>query len=452
MGLDEINSVGKFGYNENLLGTKNKSEKISYDSKIVIRDPKTGKVYIMTFAEYIKFLNRRQNQNNQQNQEPYELGPNKNGVRIIAEENVTDPLVNGTSAPNIDRTPQEEILEYETNLEQGNGVIDDFRQGKRGDCYLLATIESIKNTQDGQKILAKNVKANPNGSYTVTLPGAIAVRNNYIAQGYDEDKCAITGTYTITKEAVEKAKSLAGKSYAYGDIEVIVLELAMEAYRAEVNKTNEELGVKQEMFTAGQNSSQSDVDTLSSGFTYDAAFLLTGQKSELYEANKKKKGNVKYYIPGEYGYVGEEPKFVSKGYRLCGKKSGIVEINHLYNKDSDLQKMLDKYKGKESEYSLTVSFMVGVDGPDGTTKAGGGHALTVVAITDEYVEVVNPWDTKKHERIPRGDFEKMAYRFNAAPMTEKKVDKFYAENVYDNPYKQNFFEKFVRDRFGWLFT
>lgn len=446
MGLNEINSVGNFGYNEDLLDTKNKSKKISYDGKIIIKDPKTGKIYIMTYAEYLKYLYYQTVQTNQnpqpaQNQEPYELGPKKQDTRIIEPENVTEPLKNGTSAPNLDNASRREIQEYQENITQGNGVIDDFRQGMRGDCYLLASIESIRNTKDGQEILAKNVQQNPNGSYTVTLPGAIAARNYYITQGYDEDKCAITGKYTITKDALEKAKTLSGKSYAYGDIEVIVLELAMEAFRAEIAETNKALGIKAERFIAGQMQSGSDVDTLSSGFTYDANFVLTGQKSELYEANKEKKANLKYYIPGEYGYVGEEPKHLSKG--LGTRQSGIVEIDKYYNKDSDLQRQLDKYKGKESEYSLTVSFMVGVNGPDGTTKAGGGHALAVVKITDEYVEVVNPWNTKKHERIPRGDFEKMAFRFNVTPMSEPKVENFYEENVHTKPERNGFF--------SWLF-
>ena len=50
--------------------------------------------------------------------------------------------------------------------------------------------------------MQKNVQHNSDGSYTVTLPGAVVARKHYVENGQG-DKCAITGRYTITKEAVE---------------------------------------------------------------------------------------------------------------------------------------------------------------------------------------------------------------------------------------------------------
>ena len=75
--------------------------------------------------------------------------------------------------------------------------------------------------------------------------------------------------------------------------------------------------------------------------------------------------------------------------------------------------MLDKYTGKENEYAITVGVKVGRKAPDGHTRIGGGHALTVSKITKKYVEVVNPWDTSKKERIPRKIFEQMALNVTA---------------------------------------
>ena len=101
--------------------------------------------------------------------------------------------------------------------------------------------------------------------------------------------------------------------------------------------------------------------------------------------------------------------------------------------------MLDKYKGKEDEFSITVGVIVAKNGPDGSTKAGGGHALTVTKITDEYVEVTNPWDTSKKERIPRGDFEQMAVNFNVAKISKKQVDKYFEKNgIEQNPERLTF--------------
>ena len=78
--------------------------------------------------------------------------------------------------------------------------------------------------------------------------------------------------------------------------------------------------------------------------------------------------------------------------------------------------MLDLYKGKEDKFAITVGVLCGEKAPDGVTKIGGGHALSVSKITDDYVEVVNPWNTTKKERIPRGIFEQMATKFSVAQM------------------------------------
>ena len=61
-------------------------------------------------------------------------------------------------------------------------------------------------------------------------------------------------------------------------------------------------------------------------------------------------------------------------------------------------------------------------------KPVAGMPLTVTKITDTYVEVVNPWDTTKPERIPRGDFEAMTVSLNVAPVSEKHFDNFNQEN------------------------
>ncbi len=411
------------------------------ENMVIVHTP-SGKTIALTKEEYIRLLiemNRRQN-STPENKKPYELGPEKNGHRIIDSDNVSNPKAPGSSEATTRDTAPSKIEEYKENIDSPNGKIDDFRQGKRGDCYLLSTIESIKGTADGQAILSKNIKQNKDGSITVTLPGAVAVKNHYKEMGY-EDKCAITGQYTITQAALEKAKSMAGKSYAYGDIEVIAYELAMEALRAEINQTNKAIGIKSERFIAGQIGPMSENDTLAGGFTYDAVYLLTGQKSDLYEAGKEKRANAKLYRPGEFGYVGEH----KKGYAL-GKAKGIVEIEHYYNKESDLQRMLDKYKGHEDEFTITVGVIVAQNGPDGSTKAGGGHALSVYKITDEYVEVINPWDTTKHERIPRGEFEKMAVRLNVAPVSKEHFDDFYVINGIDK--KRNKIIDFFRNLFG----
>ena len=62
-----------------------------------------------------------------------------------------------------------------------DNTVDNFAQKQRGDCYFLSEILAIKNTANGQEILNKNIKRNANGSVTVTLPGALAIKNNYFS-------------------------------------------------------------------------------------------------------------------------------------------------------------------------------------------------------------------------------------------------------------------------------
>ncbi len=350
----------------------------------------------------------------------YRLGQRyENGGRFIAANNVTGALKPGSTRPTRWSCSPSLYTEYRTNLAVANGRIDDFKQGRRGDCYFLAAIYSIcapnpdGSITEGEKELMQNIQKNADGSYTVKLPGAIEVRE-YYESNFDKDKVAITGEYTITAAAINKAKNLAGKSYAYGDIEVILLELAMEAYRAEIIATRAALGLGNGRDDiAGMRVPEGRRDTLSGGFEYDAIFILTGKRSDHFWNPRKKESEYKPYKKGEYGYVtpGENAKTMAP-----------FEVRNSYDKDSEFQKMLDECQGHEDEYMMTFSVFVAENGPDGTTRAGDLHALSVVEITDEYVEVVNPWDTTKRERIPRGDFEKMVYSFTATPRNPSTWD------------------------------
>ena len=120
---------------------------------------------------------------------------------------------------------------------------------------------------------------------------------------------------------------------------------------------------------------------------------------------------------------------ISADYTLS---KGVSEVTHVTSRDSDLQRMLDKYQGHEEDFALTFGVRVAKDGPDGSTKAGNGHALTVVKITDSTVYVSNPWYPDKIEPIPRDEFERMATGFTATPMNENKVAGTYMANALND--------------------
>ncbi len=300
-----------------------------------------------------------------------------------------------------------------------DGYIGDSKQNKRGDCYFLAELNAIRNTKAGQKVLQQNCKKNKDGSYTVTLPGANKIREEYAKRGLE---CPITGTYKISKSALNIAGN--NSMYSKGDLEVVAYELAMEAYRAEMYLNQKQNGKTGPRTAEGQRiGTEGNGDVLSGGFTYDAGFILTGAKSEVFRADKKRYASVTPYKDGKYGYITRQEMAKRSGadismYKV--KTAGVSEVSSYTQKEQAINSMLNKYEGKEGSYALTVSVRVAENGPDGITKAGGGHALTVAKITKDTVYVANPWHPNKIEPIPRKDFIKMTTGLVAMPVTAPK--------------------------------
>ena len=248
-------------------------------------------------------------------------------------------------------------------------------------------------------------------------------------------ECIRAGVYRITQEALQKAIGNAGRSYSSGDLEVIALEIAMENYRAEMVATTKIYGGDD----SNNHSPESEVnhldgrDYLSSGWSYDATFLLTGQKAEVYKCSANKLKNPQPYQDGKHGYITVEEMNRRSKYDLKKEygavaKGSMSEVTHVTNRDSDLQRMLDKYQGHEKDFALTFSVRVAKKGPDGHTKAGGLHEITVVKITDSTVYVANPWHPDKIEPIPRNEFERMATSFSATPINNNNVSQTYLVN------------------------
>ncbi|MBO5385286.1 hypothetical protein J6A64_03130 [bacterium] len=356
-----------------------------------------------------------------QRQWDYELGPREGNTRIITPDSVAT-VSNGASAISSSGVGLNGHLQALRNQQAlystADGHIGSSQQARyRGDCYFLAEINAIRNLDNGQKILGECVKSNPNGSYTVTLPGAVKIRQHYAAKNL---RCEVTGTYHISAETVAKAVKNAGLTYSKGEIEVIVLELAMESYRAEMVKTNQLNGNRQNGPQTAESSVQGaqnrrNNDYLSSGYSYDAAFLLTGKKSDVYKAKPEKMRNLQRYQDGKYGYISREEMARRTGADISMyNEKGISQVSSTTSSEAGLRGMLNKYQGHENEYALTC--YVQVQKGDEATPNDGYHALTVVKITADTVYCANPWHPDKIEPIPRRDFEKMVYGFEAVDL------------------------------------
>lgn len=353
----------------------------------------------------------------------YTLGPRKGNVRIVDCDSISTPQA--TNSRNDVNTLYNTFSGLRQTIQNANsvantndGVFNSSAQGRRGDCYLLAEINAIRNTKAGQAVLKNNIKYNSDKSVTVTLPGAVKIRQQYAKEG---KKCEVTGTYRITYDALKKAAGLAGQSYSKGDLDVIALEIAVENFRAEMVKTNKLNGNQNQGGLTAESAVShvsSGSDYLYGGQAYDAGYLLTGNKAtDYYYGNTQRRNSVKRYTKGEYGYIKREDLPENDISAISGYiTKSVAEVSHWTQNDDDLNKMLDKYSGHENEYALTFGVIVAEDGPDGTTKEGNGHALTVVKITQDTVYVANPWFPDKIEPIPRKDFLKMATNFTAIPV------------------------------------
>lgn len=93
-----------------------------------------------------------------------------------------------------------------------NGEIDtNFKQGRTGDCWLLAAIKGISLNPTGLQILNDSINVEPNGDVIVTLKG-------------------VNKTYRITKEELNGSTELSS-----GDLDIRALEIAVNRYFRECN-------------------------------------------------------------------------------------------------------------------------------------------------------------------------------------------------------------------------
>ena len=275
-------------------------------------------------------------------------------------------------------------------------------QKSQGDCYLLATINSIRNVSGGQEYLQSlRTEKTVNGEkvYTLKLPGA-----KLAAKSLKDDnmsKVFITGQYSFTEDEVRDILAKEGERYSKGDPDVILLEAAFEKYREEVQQTLKanNLSVKEYWQKAGMVTGREEHNILSSGWEHDAIFILTGKKSEYYSSSDYDelpilssvalKDNMALPLLTEYQY----------------KVKSIDEIDgNIRKTDYALNKMLNKIQkdfedDNKADLVATASFKVG-----SSLEDSGGHAFTVKKVTDNEVILINPWYPDRELKMSREMF------------------------------------------------
>ena len=283
-----------------------------------------------------------------------------------------------------------------------DGVIGDFRQSYiTGDCYLLSSLYSLSKTEKGAEILKNNIKKEKNGSYTVTLPGALIIKKDYAKMN---KKCCITGRYTIT--ASELSKAVKNANYANGDADVVLYELAFEKYRKEVMETNKLNHQNSHYGNAGQyTGNATGSHPLNGGIGHDAIFVLTGKQSVNYEISS------------------------SSVAAIDTQHIKTVHSASTINRKS-LERLLNKIEKNPGRYSGTFSIKLKENG-----QITGYHAVSISKIKNGRVYFVNPWNSKKEFSLSKQEFLRAAYQVNIVDMEESGLMENlsdYAYNIYDN--------------------
>lgn len=286
-----------------------------------------------------------------------------------------------------------------------------------GDCYLLSSINAIKELSDGEKMLSDliDIKTDENGkkTYTVTLPGAKIAAKSLQKDGL---KVSITGTYTFTEEEFENIARKQGSKYSIGNANVILLEAAFEKYRQEVGKTAKDNSIKLDAATMGVVGIEGASGKLEGGLCFDATFVLTGKTSETYLVANTGRGLDKEALHRSEAVV------ISKN-RSDVVSAGISSIDgNLTTDQEDMNNMLDKVmndmKDGKKDVIATASFKIYVNG-----KESGGHAFTIKEVTKDTVTLINPWYPEKTITMARDEFVKTATQVTVSDTTKQTMPK-----------------------------
>lgn len=301
-----------------------------------------------------------------------------------------------------------------------DGNFDTSYQKGRGDCYLLAGLNSLRESSQGREDLKKIITTGKDPktgetTYTVTLPGAKKVREKLLAAGVPEKDINIKESYTYTESQLHEKAKLAGPKYSTGDKDVLLLEVSYEQYRTDAKNDKADLkkakpnmsdrDIEVALHVRGMNARDAK-DNLRSGQGGDAVFMLTGREPQEFQrtsvANSTDNAVCSIDSNLNMSVVGE--------FKVDKKQSQQM--------DSMLNKIEQDCKdGKLDNYSATVNFNVSQQTVNGKVIAGGGHAFSISKVEGDKVYLRNPWDPTKEIVMTRDEIKKAATGISLTPLS-----------------------------------
>ena len=321
-----------------------------------------------------------------------------------------------------------------------NGEFDVSNQIARGDCYFLATINSLSQTDTGHQILKDNLKieTDSNGKkvYKISFPGAKELRNKLkngtAANGLaaiPENKIYIQDTYTITEDELRNAAKKAGSKYSAGDKDVLLMEVAYEKFRKDAYRTRTENKIPDQIQPPGLGAfSAKNIkkgDFLSSGKPSDASYLITGNVSSTYCADANQNVPIVYVDADYQMHITDE-----NGQILDNSKDDVTIPPQMQAMLDALEK--DSEDGKIDDFAAMACFKVAQQEVNGQVTKGGGHALTITKVDKDNVYLANPWYPEQEIVMSKKDFAKSCYRLDTTAMNKNAQNELPTNNDNSN--------------------
>ena len=264
-----------------------------------------------------------------------------------------------------------------------NGEIDEYviQSYKTGDCWLLTGVLSLVSSEIGQAVLKESIIPNSDGSVTVTFKG-------------------LGVSYTITKEEIEKwdTDNYYRDAYSNGDNDMLVLELATEKLKDDIDKGIIQIDPNLEyQYTVGSTdkSEQGAGASITGGYSEQIIYFLTGKTSEAFSSMDDK--NIVTY-DDLYTALSEgltETQVLEILQDAYDNGNSALTFGMFGCKDYPAPHRARCTDGKMFSFDFTKY------------EEWGGHAFAITGLTANTVTFVNPWDSSKEYTMTWAEFAKL---------------------------------------------